>query len=214
MQLFLIRHAQSANNAKPEHERIPDPPITAVGRQQADRLAESIDRLKLTRLISSPFLRALQTTAPLHEATGLVPHVRAEWHEEGGCYSGHIPGQLRGEPGMTRAEIETRFPGYLVHDEIDDRGWWRRQPWETTERSQARARRVLKAVCDEFRGASERVAFVTHADFKCHLLRLVHDDWIDVPRNTSVTTLEITDDSARLVDFNRVDHLPGELQTF
>ena len=214
MELFLIRHAQSANNAKPESQRVPDPGITEVGRQQAARLADWVRELELTMLITSPFLRTLQTTQHIHEATGLTPLVRSEWHEHGGCYTGFRPGELRGQPGMNRSEIETRFKGYQVHDAIDHQGWWRSQDWETVDQARVRAARVLQQTQEEFADSDERVAIVTHADFKRFFVESFHEDWVDVPANTSVSSLEISPDGARLVQLNRVDHLPVELQTF
>ncbi len=40
MELYIIRHAQSTNNALPdERERVCDPHLTEIGRRQADLLA-------------------------------------------------------------------------------------------------------------------------------------------------------------------------------
>lgn len=68
--LYLVRHAQSTNNAQPESQRIPDPPLTDLGEQQAQALALAIDQLSPDHLFSSPFLRTLQTTAPVAQALG------------------------------------------------------------------------------------------------------------------------------------------------
>ena len=38
MRLYLIRHAQSENNARPEHERVEDPGLTELGARQIDHL--------------------------------------------------------------------------------------------------------------------------------------------------------------------------------
>ena len=43
MQLYLIRHAESENNARPEHDRVEDPSITTLGRRQAE-LMQSLSR--------------------------------------------------------------------------------------------------------------------------------------------------------------------------
>jgi len=60
MDLYLVRHAQSQNNALPERLRVADPDLTDLGHQQAARLAERVRSLKLTRLLTSPFRRALR----------------------------------------------------------------------------------------------------------------------------------------------------------
>jgi 2,3-bisphosphoglycerate-dependent phosphoglycerate mutase len=106
MELYLIRHAQSANNAKPESQRIPDPPITDLGHEQARRLARRLSSLGLTRVITSPFLRTLQTAEKIQSETFINPEVRIDLHEEGGCYSGYLPSNIAGQPGLNRCQIE------------------------------------------------------------------------------------------------------------
>ena len=85
MQLFLIRHAQSQNNALPEEQRVEDPGLTELGHRQAELLADWVPALNLTRLITSPFRRTLLTTEPIRRATSLIPEVRVDLHEQGGC---------------------------------------------------------------------------------------------------------------------------------
>ena len=58
MDLYLIRHAQSANNAQPESLRVPDPSLTGLGREQAHLLASSVASLGLTRLMTSTSARS------------------------------------------------------------------------------------------------------------------------------------------------------------
>ena len=71
MQLYLIRHGQSENNARPEHMRVEDAELTELGHQQARHLAPWIATLELDRLFCSPFRRALQTAWPLMQQAGL-----------------------------------------------------------------------------------------------------------------------------------------------
>ena len=98
MELYLIRHAQSENNAQPEEQRVEDPALTAMGRRQAGLLADWITSLNLTRLITSPFLRTLETTEAIRQATRLTPEVRVQLHEQGGCYRGYGPDGREGRP--------------------------------------------------------------------------------------------------------------------
>ena len=121
MRLYLIRHAESQNNALPESQRVEDPGITELGYRQARHLAERVSGLGLTKLFTSPFLRTLQTTSPIYEATRLTPNVRVALHEEGGCYSGYTPENMAGRPGMGRSDIEREFPGFIVSAGIG--GW-------------------------------------------------------------------------------------------
>ncbi len=63
VQLLLIRHAQ------PEYARVnlgrADPSLTEQGLVQAGRLREALAPYRISRLFSSPQLRALQTAQPL-----------------------------------------------------------------------------------------------------------------------------------------------------
>ncbi|MBI2480542.1 MAG: histidine phosphatase family protein [Planctomycetia bacterium] len=213
MQLYLIRHAQSQNNALPEEERIEDPGLTELGRQQAEHLAKWIPLLRLTRLITSPFRRTLMTTEPIRRVTALIPEVRIDLHEQGGCYAGHDLSSKVGRPGMTRREIEAEFSGYRVADNIDGAGWWQSKPYETWEAARIRAARLLEETCREFAHTDERVAFVMHADIKRLFLSHLHADPLDVPCNTSVTEIEFTTNSQRLRAFNQINHLPSRLVT-
>jgi len=211
MQLYLIRHAQSQNNALPEEERVEDPGLTELGRQQAEHLGEWIPALKLTRLITSPFRRTLMTAEPIRRKTSLIPEVRIDLHEQGGCYSGHDFSAKVGRPGMTRREIESEFAGFQVADDIDGAGWWQSKPYETWEAARIRAARLLEWTRREFADTDERVAFVMHADIKRLFLAQLHADPFDVPCNTSVTEIEFTSEAHHLRIFNQYSHLPNHL---
>lgn len=213
MFLYLIRHAQSQNNAVPESQRVEDPGITEIGRRQAMCLAERVASLELTRLVTSPFRRTLETTKLIGEATSLVPEVRLELHELGGCYRGYTPQNIVGRPGMNRLAIEKEFSALVVSPEIDRNGWWASKPQETRELARRRAAKLLRGTVDEFGDTDERVAFVMHADIKILLLEQFHPEPLDVPRNTSLTTLQISSKECRLEHYNCVRHLPSELIT-
>lgn len=215
MDLFLIRHAQSANNAKPESQRVEDPGLTEIGDRQAEALARWLPELGLTRLITSPFRRTLLTTRPAAQSTGLVPSVRVDLHEQGGCYRGYIPGQIEGRPGMNRAEIEEEFAGWQFDDPIGADGWWRSRPHESWQDANQRATRLLQRTLREFADSEERVAYIMHADFKSLFIQAFHPEGVtDVPRNTSVTHVHVTAEEVRLVRYNQTEHLNADLVTW
>ncbi|ANE43853.1 histidine phosphatase family protein [Deinococcus puniceus] len=62
--LLLIRHAKAAGQA-------PDAPLTPEGVEQAARLAESLSGSGITRIVSSPWVRAVDTAGPLAGRLGL-----------------------------------------------------------------------------------------------------------------------------------------------
>ena len=213
MELFLIRHAQSLNNARPERLREEDPSLTEDGRRQADYLAEWIHHLKLTRLITSPFLRTLETTAHLSKRLDLIPEVRLELHELGGCMAGPRISALKGRPGMSRRQIEDRYPGIRVAADIGEQGWWKSKPYESESLARRRAARLLQMTRHEFGRSEERIAYITHADITTIFLEQFHDAPLDCPWHTSVSRIVISPRKTQLADYNLVEHLPAELLT-
>ena len=217
MQLFLIRHAQSSNNALPESQRVEDPGLTEIGQQQAKLLGDFSTSLNLTHIIASPFLRTLLTAYEIQKATGIIPSIRPELHEQGGCYRGWQAGAIEGAPGMSRSEILAMYPNWKVCDSICEKGWWKSQPYESHEQARARARRLLEATSAEFGHTSYRIAYVMHADFKTRFLEQIQTQFegqpLGVPWNTSVTEVELNPDGARIQSFNSAGHLPDNLLT-
>ena len=100
MQLYLIRHAESVNNSVPTYQRQEDPPITNVGRLQAQCLGNWIKTLSFDVLITSPFLRTLQTTQAVLDAKKTDVHVWNNVFERGGCYSGYSEETVQAESGL------------------------------------------------------------------------------------------------------------------
>jgi probable phosphoglycerate mutase len=68
MQLLLVRHALPLRNEPGEGS---DPDLAALGRGQARRLPAALARFPITRLVSSPQRRAVQTAQPVSEALKL-----------------------------------------------------------------------------------------------------------------------------------------------
>lgn len=213
MELYLIRHAQSENNARPEKLREEDPALTDIGRRQAEHLADWIHSLRLTRLMTSPFRRALETAGHLCKRLDLIPEVRVELHELGGCVAGPRIGALKGRSGMTRSQIEACYPGIKVAAEIGEDGWWGCKRYEAYSVAERRAARLLRVTRAEFGQSSERVAWVTHADIGLLFLEQFHNEPLACPWHTSVSRVAISTGETRLADYNLVEHLPGELIT-
>jgi 2,3-bisphosphoglycerate-dependent phosphoglycerate mutase len=95
-ELFLIRHGASAESVEGETfelvEGQGDPPLSEVGRRQAEQLALRLTREPFDGLYVSTLCRTAQTAAPLVERTGLTPVVDADLREvflgewEGGLF--------------------------------------------------------------------------------------------------------------------------------
>ena len=71
MTLTLIRHAESeANAAEVASTVVPGPPLTQVGREQADKLANQLAANRYDGVYASEMLRTQQTAAPTAKALG------------------------------------------------------------------------------------------------------------------------------------------------
>lgn len=242
MELFLIRHAQSYNNALgDERRRIVDPPLTEIGLRQAELLAAFLANGSdyesapcegeptnggngcghgITRLYTSAMQRALQTAQAIGRALGLRPEVWVEVHEHGGMWLDHgEPVGVVGYPGMSRSEIAARFPEAILPPEITEEGWYDpTQGYETWEQAAGRAERVAAQLRARV-PSDEHIAIISHGGFSHLLLRvLLHvmpeGDVFFHHDNTGITRLRFYEnEQVSLRYLNRVSHLPGELVT-
>ncbi|MCD6289349.1 MAG: histidine phosphatase family protein [Anaerolineae bacterium] len=230
MELYIIRHGQSTNNALADpKERDRDPSLTEIGFKQADFLArylsESIQgythppvNLPITKLYCSPMRRALQTACPVGEALGLAPEVWIDIHESGGIYLDHGEEEgVRGYPGMTRGEVLADFPHYVLPDALTEEGWWKGGR-EDQAACHARAIRVAHAL--QARATTdERIALISHGGFidaliKALLSQLPGTHLAYHHHNTAITRIDFREDGRLDIRYlNRVDHLPAELIT-
>jgi broad specificity phosphatase PhoE len=69
VQLLLIRHALPLRS---EPGQGSDPHLSEEGIEQAKRLPDALARFPITRLVSSPQLRSVQTAQPVADALGLT----------------------------------------------------------------------------------------------------------------------------------------------
>ena len=70
MALYLVRHAKAASRREwTSDDR--DRPLTESGKMQADALGERLGSIRPPRLMSSPFVRCVQTLEPLAAQLGL-----------------------------------------------------------------------------------------------------------------------------------------------
>lgn len=203
MKLFLIRHAQSANNALAESaamddylaQRSPEPSITELGFRQAQLTADHLAQLEwpedgsdqrtndshgygFTKLFVSPMWRTLQTSWPIAKALQLKPEVWIDIHEHGGIFHGNPRhGDVVSLPGLTRQEIIEKFPGYQLPDAITETGWWD-GGYEEMEGCYERAAMVANTLRDWAPDmADDRIALVSHGTFLDSLIKalLGHD---------------------------------------
>ena len=184
--LYLIRHAQSANNViwdGSDHMagRSPDPEITEIGHRQADSLAQHLAHpaaeprqhpfkpagefgFDLTHVYCSLMTRSISTAEYVARSCSLDLEAHPDLFEKYGIYEVDGAGELRGLPGPGRDFFERRFPGLQLPPDFNDRGWWNR-PVEDEAAFVERMGRVV----DDFRRrlgrSDECIALVAHGDF-------------------------------------------------
>jgi broad specificity phosphatase PhoE len=235
MQLYLIRHAQSTNNAlADERHRVSDPPLTELGERQSEILAWHLAEGRelepstseannpnqrgygITRLYCSPMWRALQTAYFIGQALRLTSEVWVDLHEKGGIYLDDENGRGPvGYPGRARREIQAAFPDYVLPEGITEHGWWNRE-YEDWPACHERASRVANEL-RQWPPSDERVVLVSHGGFMDALLKALFKQSPDrhlfyYHYNTAISRVDFQSDGNLGVHYlNRMSHLPLEL---
>lgn len=145
--LLLVRHGQSEWNADGRWQGQADPPLSELGRRQAQAAAAAVGAVDA--VVASPLERAFLTAAAISEAVGVGPVL-----VEPDLMERHA-GEWQ---GLTRAQIDEQYPGYL-----DDRGDDRRRPpgWEDDDVLLDRVLGALDRLLAQLAGADD-VVIVTH----------------------------------------------------
>ncbi|MFV8319005.1 histidine phosphatase family protein [Mycobacterium sp. 23] len=97
MQLLLVRHALPLRS---EHGEGADPDLSETGLQQVARLPEALARFPISRVVSSPQRRAIQTAEPLAQARALNIDIEDRLAEYDRDLTSYIPIE----------QIRTEFP--------------------------------------------------------------------------------------------------------
>jgi broad specificity phosphatase PhoE len=145
--ILLARHGETDWNREGRFQGWADPPLNSTGLAQAVELSVTLLAYDLAAVYSSPLRRALETADVVAASRGLEPQqVDALREVDVGSWS-----------GLTRAEIEERFPEQYAR-------WLEyEQGWDDGETYDAMAERVISALL-ELAAAhdGERVLAVTH----------------------------------------------------
>ena len=131
--MILLRHGQSEFNLRINATRrdpgIEDARLTEYGHHQAEQAARKLAEEQITRIIASPYTRALQTAEPLARRLGLKVEILPLVRERFG---------LACDIGTVRSKLSSAWPG---HDfsHIEEK-WWpevHETPDEVTNRATA-----------------------------------------------------------------------------
>ncbi|MBD0322828.1 MAG: histidine phosphatase family protein [Aldersonia sp.] len=157
MQLLLIRHGLPT--AHRESDTIADPALDELGRRQAERVPDAIERHGVTRLVSSPQLRARQTAEPTAAKLGLDVWVIDGLAE----YDRELPLYIPVEDAKLRAGFERLMQGELP-EQIDAAAF------------KARVIRAVDSIVDQC-DHRETVAVFAHGGvINCYLQHILHND--------------------------------------
>lgn len=198
MRLYLIRHAQSANNvaysAGDYHKKhVADPEITSQGHKQARLVGQHFasetgeprqplssvgeSRFGLTHLYCSLMTRTILTAGYIAEACGLSLQAHPDIFERKGLYLYGHAGERMGVEGPNRAYFNGRFPQLQLPDSVGDVGWYNR-PVETDEVFVQRVKRAVADITQRHRDTDDCVGLVVHGDFIDQFL----NELLNVPR--------------------------------
>jgi len=130
--MILMRHGQSEFNlhfsATKRDPGIRDPHLTPLGQAQAEAVIESMREARISRILASPYTRALQTAAPSARALALPVQVH--------------PGVRERYPftcdiGSSRQDLAAAWPNHNFADLPET--WWPDET-ESPESVEARAK--------------------------------------------------------------------------
>ncbi len=137
--ILVVRHGQSTWNADGRWQGQEDPPLSSLGVRQAREAAARLGTFDV--VAASPLERALSTATIIADELGIGPVVTDPHLME--RHAG-------GFQGLTRPEIEERFPGYLAD---------RRRPddWEDDDAVTQRAVAALARIAVQAGGGDALV---------------------------------------------------------
>ena len=104
MNLYLIRHGETAHNRDGVGLGRRDEPLTPLGRAQAAAVAAKFSTTKLDRVLASPLSRAADTASLIAGAVGTRVELRSELIEM----------DVGATEGMAFAQVRAQFPEFVT----------------------------------------------------------------------------------------------------
>lgn len=197
--MFVLRHGQTAWNAETRIQGHLDMPLNAIGRWQAERLAQALAGEALAAIYSSDLARARETAEPLARRQGLPVVTAVQLRERA---FGHFEGQ-------TFQDIEARWP--------EDAARWRRRDPDFGpgggERLQDFFERSVNAATQlARRHAGQAIALVAHGGVLDCLYRAALGIELQAPRswpvaNAAINRLLWTPQGLSMVGWHDASHL-------
>ena len=136
--IFLVRHAHS--DYVPDEMRT----LSSSGRLAAERVADALEGRGISRIISSPYTRAVQTVEPLARRLGLEVERDPDLRERR-LTDGRIAGDFLDYLSATWSDFTFAYPG-----------------GETSNEAQARVSRAIRRIADA--NIDRHVAIASHGN--------------------------------------------------
>lgn len=197
MYILIIRHGQSEADILNVHEGRADFPLTNLGIKQATLMAEALSsNYKISKIYSSPLLRAKETAQSLSKATHAPITFEDNLME---FNNGLLAGLSREEANEKYPEPEVRYPHTALYG------------MESMINFRSRAEAILSKIIAENNPYST-IAIVAHGGIINMLLR----SFLELPLNSSiffstgdtgVHLLQINNFHRRLVYSNNTEHI-------
>ncbi len=191
--IVLVRHAQSEWNAVGRWQGWADPPLSALGREQARQAVAPLGWVDV--IMSSDLRRAFDTAAILASGLGMgEPFVMPSLRER----------DVGRWTGLTRAEIDRRWPGALSGPMPDPPGG------ETAARLLERVLATMTELAETYEG--QTVLAVSHGGTIGGYVACTCDRGLEVwrnyqPDNCSVSEILFTNGRAELIRFSDTSFL-------
>jgi len=202
-ELLLVRHGASADAVEGEAfelvEGQGDPPLSEVGRHQAERVALRLVADPFDGMYVSTLRRTTETAAPLVERTGIHPVIEADLRE---VFLGEWEG------GHLRQKAVDRDP--MFEQVLREQRWDVVPGAESREVFGGRLRRAIERIADAHPGG--RVIVFSHGAAIGEILAQASDSdpfaFINAD-NTSISRLVVTPERWIVRGYNDTAHLAG-----
>jgi probable phosphoglycerate mutase len=199
--VLLVRHGESEpaveGRAFPTKDGHGDPALSALGRDQAERLAERLAGSDISALYVSSLRRTHETAAPLAARLEIEPRIEPDLREV------HL-GEWEG--GLYRQMAAESNPAFLEH--VTTGSW---NPIPGSEGDYAFCRRVRQAILEiSQRHRGEQIVAVTHGGVIGALIADATGSGravASVVDQTSITRLVVVGDRLVLRSLNDTHHL-------
>jgi len=201
LELIVIRHGETDYNRQHRFQGQIDVPLNAMGRTQAERLAQRLARERIDALWSSDLQRARATAEAAARLLDLAPGVEPLWREQSfGVLEGLDVPTIQREHAPLWAQWQRHDADYALPG------------GESVRAFHARVLRALQALAEAHAG--QRIAVVTHGGVLDMLWRtalgapLHGPRTVDIP-NTGLNVLRWRSGELQVLQWADAAHLEG-----